>query len=110
MAMEHLLLFVGMLLGLVIVPFGLPGTIVILVSVLIYAVATNFAADVGVVFFVGLCILTAIAETADNWLTALGARRYGASSVSVWLSFLGGLAGAILIGGLLAFMLGPFGP
>jgi uncharacterized protein len=110
MAMEHILLFAGMLLGLAIIPFGLPGAIVILVSVLIYALATDFSADVGVGLFVTLCILTAVAETADNWLTALGARRYGATSVSVWLSFVGGLAGAILIGGPLAFALGPFGP
>jgi uncharacterized protein YqgC (DUF456 family) len=110
MAMEHILLFAGMLLGLAVIPFGLPGALIILVSVLVYAMATSFAADIGVSLFVGLCILTAVAETADNWLTALGARRYGASSVSVWLSFLGGLAGAILVGGPLAVLVGPFAP
>ena len=110
MATAHILLLAGMLLGLAIIPFGLPGALVILVSVLIYAMATQFAQDIGVGLFVGLCILTAVAETADNWLTALGARRYGATSVSVWLSFLGGLAGAIFIGGPLAFLLGPFAP
>jgi uncharacterized protein YqgC (DUF456 family) len=110
MTLEHILLFAGMLLGLAIIPFGLPGAIVILISILIYAVATNFAADVGVGLFVTICVLTVVAETADNWLTALGARRFGATSVSVWLSFIGGLAGAILIGAPLAFVLGPFGP
>jgi uncharacterized protein len=105
-----LLLFAGMLLGLVIIPFGLPGTLVILLSVLIYAIATHFSAGVGIVFFVTLCILTLISETADNWLTAVGARRFGASTGSMWLSFFGGLAGAILLGGPLAFVAGPLGP
>jgi uncharacterized protein len=104
------LLLIGMLLGLVIIPFGLPGTVVILISVLIYAVLTDFSAGVGVRFFILLCVLTAIAETADNWLTVLGAKRFGATSGSMWLSLLGGLAGALVIGGPLAFVLGPFGP
>jgi uncharacterized protein len=104
------LLLIGMIVGLVIIPFGLPGTIVILGSVLIYAVLTDFNAGVGVWFFVLLCILTAVSETADNWLTAVGARRYGASTGSMWLSLLGGLFGAIMIGGTLAIFLGPLAP
>lgn len=99
-----------MVLGLVIIPFGLPGTVVILISVFIYAFATGFSAGVSGFLFALLCILTLVAETADNWLAALGARHYGASTGAVWLSFLGGLGGAILIGGPLAFLLGPFGP
>jgi len=104
------LLLVGMLAGILIIPFGLPGTIVILASVLIYAILTDFSAGVGVWFFVLLCILTLIAETADNWLTAVGARKFGASTGSMWLSLLGGLSGAILIGGPLVIVLGPLGP
>jgi len=108
--LSTLLLFVGMVLGLVLIPFGLPGTIIIFASVLIYAVATDFLGGVGVVLVVILGLLTLISETADNWLTALGARQYGASRAAMWLSLLGGLTGAILIGGPLAFVLGPFGP
>jgi uncharacterized protein YqgC (DUF456 family) len=106
----YILLFLGMLAGLAIIPFGLPGAGVILLSVFIYALLTDFNGAVGVVFFIILCVLTAIAETADNWLTALGARSYGASTGSMWLSLLGGLIGAIVIGGPLAVMLGPLGP
>jgi uncharacterized protein YqgC (DUF456 family) len=111
--MNHLadvLLFVGMLIGLVVIPFGLPGAAIILISVLIYAILTGFAAQIGVALFIMLAILTLIAETADNWLTALGARRFGASSGSIWLSLLGGLLGAILFGAPLAFVMGPLGP
>ena len=99
-----------MLFGLAIIPFGFPGTFIILLSIFIYALRTDFSAGVGIPFFVFLCILTLIAETADNWLTAVGARRYGASRSSMWLSLLGGLAGAVILGGPMAFILGPIGP
>ena len=98
-----------MLVGLATIPFGLPGAAIILLSVLLYALLTDFAV-IGVAFFILLAVLTLIAETADNWLTAVGARRYGASTGSVWLSFLGGLAGAIVVGGPLAIVFGPLGP
>jgi uncharacterized protein YqgC (DUF456 family) len=107
---EHLLLFLGMILGLISIPFGFPGTLIILGCVLIYGLVTQFAAGVGVPFFIFLCVLTLAAETADNWLTAIGAKRYGASTGSMWLSFAGGLIGAIVIGGPLAVAFGPLGP
>jgi len=55
-------------------------------------------------------VLTVLAETADHWLSAIGARRYGASTASIWLSFIGGIAGAIIIGGPLTFIFGPLAP
>jgi len=103
-------LFVGMLVGLLTIPFGFPGTFIILGSILVYAIVTDFGGAIGIPFFIFLCVLTLIAETADNWLTALGAQRYGASRGSMWLSFLGGLLGAILIGAPAALILGPLGP
>jgi len=108
--MGYFLLFLGMLLGIVVIPFGFPGTVIILASTLIYALATGFSDAITVPFFILLCVLTLISETADNWLTAIGARRYGASTASMWLSFLGGLLGAILVGVPLALVFGPLGP
>ncbi len=107
---ERVLLFLGMILGLVSIPFGFPGTLIILSCVLLYALLTHFNGGVGLPFFVFLCVLTLAAETADHWLSAIGARRYGASSRSIWLSFVGGFAGAIIIGGPLAVAFGPLGP
>jgi uncharacterized protein YqgC (DUF456 family) len=107
---ERVLLFVAMIGGIVSIPFGFPGTIVILASILVYALATHFAAGIGVPLFVILCILTVIAETADNWLSAVAGRRYGASTGSIWLSFIGGVGGAILIGGPISLIFGPLGP
>jgi uncharacterized protein len=108
--LTRVLLFVGMICGLIAIPFGLPGTIIILGCVVVYALLTDFQAGIGVPFLVVLCVLTLLAETADHWLSAIGARRYGASTTSIWLSFIGGLAGAILIGGPMAIVFGPLGP
>jgi uncharacterized protein YqgC (DUF456 family) len=105
-----LLFFAGMLLGLFSIPFGFPGAAIILGCILVYALATGFGAAIGIGFFVIMCVLTAIAETADNWLSMVGARTYGASRASMWLSFAGGLAGALLLGGPLIIILGPLGP
>src|SRR5215813_13670042 len=99
-----------MILGVVSIPFGFPGALIILGCVLIYGLVTHFTGGIGVAFFIFLCVLTLIAETADNWLSAVGARRYGASTGSLWLSFIGGIGGAILIGGPISFLLGPLGP
>jgi hypothetical protein len=106
----HLLLFLGMILGLVAILFGFPGTLIILGCVLIYGLVTQFAAGVGVPLFIFLCVLTLAAETADHWLSAVGAKRYGASTRSMWLSFVGGFMGAIIIGGPLGVFFGPLGP
>jgi uncharacterized protein YqgC (DUF456 family) len=99
-----------MLAGLISIPFGFPGVLIILLSALFYAIATHFAAGIGGVFLALLCVLTLVAETADNWLTALGAKRYGASTQAIWLSFLGGIVGAIALGAPFAFILGPLAP
>src|SRR5262245_56533794 len=99
-----------MIAGLISIPFGLPGTIIILLCIFLYALLTGFHAGIGVPFFIVLCVLTIAAETADNWLSAIGARRYGASTGSIWLSFAGGIAGALMIGGPLAIVFGPLGP
>jgi uncharacterized protein YqgC (DUF456 family) len=106
---EPALLIVGMLVGLFIIPFGFPGALVIFASILVFAFLTDFM-TIGVPVLVFLGILTLIAETADNWLTALGARRYGATTGSIWLSVVGGVLGAIFIGGPLAVIFGPLGP
>ena len=111
--MEFLLGFLAfalMLLGLLSIPFGLPGTAIILAGVFIYAFSTGFDGEIGPWFVATMCVLTLVAETADNWLTMLGARRFGASKKSMWMSFIGGVLGAIVIGGPLALVFGPLGP
>src|SRR5207244_2640278 len=83
---------------------------IIFACALMYAVLTGFNAAIGWSLLIVLGGLMLIAETADNWLTAVGAKRYGASKTSMWLSFFGGLFGAIVLGSPLAFITGPLGP
>jgi hypothetical protein len=109
-AVAPILLFIAMVFGLAAIPFGFPGPAIILLSVLIYALAMGFNASIGIPLFVGLCVLTVIAETADNWLSAIGIRRYGGSTASIWLSFFGGLAGVAILGGPLVFIFGLLAP
>jgi uncharacterized protein len=105
-----LLFFMSLGLGLLIIPFGLPGVALIFAGTLIYALVTDFKAAISMNFFLVLCLLTVVAETADNWLMALGAKRHGASRGAIWLSFLGGVLGGLLVGPLLALILGFLGP
>ena len=74
----NLLLFIGVALGLVIIPFGLPGIGVIFGSALLYALATQFR-PISLNLILVLGVLTILGETADNWLMAAGAKRFGAS-------------------------------
>jgi len=106
----YFLLILGMVAGLILIPFGLPGVGFILLSTVIYSLATRFSAAVSFNLLIVFCILTLFAETADNWLMAMGARKFGASRAAVWLSFLGAILGTVLLGPLLALVMGALGP
>jgi uncharacterized protein len=95
--------------GLIIIPLGLPGTVLILIAAAVYAWLTDLAI-IGGWGLVVLTALTIISETADNWLTAIGVKRYGGSTRAMWLSVPGALLGAMLLGAPLALLLGPLGP
>jgi len=106
----NLLLFLGMAAGLAIIPFGLPGIGVIFGSALLYALATQFNSGISLNLILILGVLTILGETADNWLMAAGAKRFGASTAAAWLSLLGGFLGALILGPLLAVALNVIGP
>ncbi len=105
----NLLLFIGVAVGLVIIPFGLPGIGVIFGSALLYALATQFS-TISLNLILVLGVLTILGETADNWLMAAGAKRFGASTTAAWLSLLGGFLGALILGPFLAVALNVVGP
>jgi len=88
-----------MLLGVigVIVPL-VPGTLLVWMTVLVYAWLEGFAAIDGVTFAV-ISVLAIVTGTADLWMPLLGARASGAS----WQSMLGGTIGSLL--GLIFFSL-----
>ena len=106
----NLLLFIGMAAGLAMIPFGLPGIGVIFGSALLYALLTQFSSGISLNLILILAAFTLLGETADNWLMAIGAKRFGASTAAAWLSLLGGLLGALILGPILAVALNIIGP
>jgi len=105
----NLLLFIGVAVGLVIIPFGLPGIGVIFGTALLYSLTTQFSTITFSLILV-LGVLTILGETADNWLMAAGAKRFGASTTAAWLSLFGGFLGALIFGPFLAVPLNVLGP
>lgn len=92
-----------MLIGLVLVVFGLPGTVVLWLDALIYGWLTHFQSVSGKLIL-GLLALTVVAEVADNLLTAAGARRHGTSKQGITASIIGGIVGAVLGSNLIPFL------
>jgi uncharacterized protein YqgC (DUF456 family) len=86
-----LIMFVG-LLGTVL-PV-LPGTVLILLGALFYAVLEGFQ-SIGWPTLLVLGAFTVVATTADIWVGGLGARAGGASGWSILAGLLGGLIGLI---------------
>ena len=73
----------------------IPGTVLIFLGALIYAVAEGFQI-IGWPTLVVLGVLTAVATTADIWASSVGAKIGGASAWSVLLGLIGGLVGLVL--------------
>jgi uncharacterized protein YqgC (DUF456 family) len=91
LVVTFLIMFVG-LLGTVL-PV-LPGTVLILLGALFYAVLDGFQ-RVGWPTLLVLVVFTAVATTADIWVGGLGARAGGASGWSILAGLLGGLIGLV---------------
>lgn len=72
----------------------LPGTVLILLGALFYAVLDGFQ-SVGWPTLLVLALLTAVATTADIWVGGLGARAGGASGWSILAGLVGGFAGLV---------------
>jgi uncharacterized protein YqgC (DUF456 family) len=96
------------LLGLVVPLF--PGIVVIWLAALGYGIVVGFNPP-GIVLFVVITILMLAGTTVDNVLMSVGARKSGASWLSLGAAFLAGIAGTLLlppIGGLIATPLAVF--
>lgn len=90
------------LVGLIIPVF--PGVLVIWLAALGYAIVTGFG-TLGIVIFIILTVLMIIGVTVDNILMGAGARRGGASWISIVVGVVAGIVGTLLvppIGGLVA--------
>jgi uncharacterized protein YqgC (DUF456 family) len=76
--------------------FGFPGTVLILIDALIYALVTGFD-KIGFKVLSVLIILSVLAEAMDFGLSMAGAERFGATRRGAWASVIGGIAGAAVL-------------
>jgi uncharacterized protein YqgC (DUF456 family) len=99
--LTQLFMLVG-LFGLVVPVF--PGIVVMWLAALGYGLLGGWS-TLGIVIFVFLTLLMILGTTVDNLLMGVGARRGGASWLSIGLALLFGIAGTLLwppIGGIIA--------
>ena len=107
------LLLVLSLVGLAMIPLGLPGLWVMVGGILVYGLLTNFH-SIGVATIAIVLALAFLGEIIENWIGFRYAKRYGGSTRSGWGAFIGGLVGAVIgvpvavIGSVLGAFLGSF--
>lgn len=95
MLLLKLLLTLCIAIGLLIIPFGMPGTVIIFLATLIYGIATKFA-SISIATLLTQLALCVIAEGGDNVLSILFAKRSGASGRSIAWSIVGAIVGGII--------------
>jgi uncharacterized protein len=92
-----LTLFIGVLfIGLYANLFGLPGTALIFLDVLVYASVTGFY-SIGKPLLISLLVLALLAEGLELILCVIGASRFSVSKKGFFVSFLGSSVGALLL-------------
>jgi uncharacterized protein YqgC (DUF456 family) len=98
---------------LLLVPFGLPGTWLMIGVAAAYGVVTG-EPSLGVATLVGLGLLATVAEIAEFVLAGRYTRKYGGSRRASWGAIIGGLIGAFagipipVIGSLIGAFAGSF--
>jgi uncharacterized protein len=93
--MAYALLVLAQIVGLLLIPFGLPGTWLQVAALVAFGWATDFSTvGAGVIVFV--IVLALAAELLDFWLGAKFARRFGGGRRAEWGAILGGIAGALV--------------
>ncbi|HUH65670.1 MAG TPA: DUF456 domain-containing protein [Syntrophales bacterium] len=73
--------------------FGIPGTAIILIDVILYASITGFE-RIGIKIILLLIVMCVMAEAIDFWLGVAGAARFGISGRVIWISLVSGFIGA----------------
>ncbi|HKO16554.1 MAG TPA: DUF456 domain-containing protein [Gemmatimonadaceae bacterium] len=93
--MNVLLLAAVLLVGLIMIPFGLPGTLVMFAAALCYKLLVP-TGGIGWTTVVIVGALMVIAEGLEWSLTARYARRFGGSRRASWGAVIGGMIGAFI--------------
>jgi uncharacterized protein YqgC (DUF456 family) len=82
--------------GILSIVLGLPGTVIILIDVILYAMFTGFD-KIGVKILIILLIISLLAEALDFLLGIAGATRHRTSDKGIWASLIGSVTGAIIM-------------
>ncbi|HLQ68650.1 MAG TPA: DUF456 domain-containing protein [Gemmatimonadales bacterium] len=99
--------------GLILIPLGLPGLWIMVGGILAYGWLTEFR-SVGVATIAIALGIAFVGEILDNWLGFRFAKRYGGSTRSGWGALLGGLVGAgvgvpvAIVGSVIGAFIGAF--
>jgi uncharacterized protein YqgC (DUF456 family) len=88
----YIVLSLSMLAGLVITPLGLPGNWVILGSAVAYGFATHWA-KFGWLFIVSLAAAALVGEVIEALSSAIGAKKFGASTGATVAAIVGSIVG-----------------
>lgn len=91
----------------IIVPI-LPGTILVWLTVLVYAWATSFATLTPTIFVL-ITLVALVTGSANLWLPLLGAQRSGAAKRALFLGLVGAIIGTFivpLVGTIIGYALG----
>lgn len=92
--MNVLLLCFLLALGLVMIPFGLPGTWIMVATAVGYSLLVPHS--IGIFTVVSVCILAVIGEVIEFSLTAKYTRKYGGSRRASWGAIIGAMIGAFM--------------
>jgi len=82
--------------GIFSIVLGMPGTVIILIDAILYALFTGFD-KIGLKVLIILLVISLLAEALDFALGIAGAARYGTSGKGIWASLIGGVIGAIVM-------------
>ena len=93
--MEVLILAAVLLLSLIMIPFGMPGTLVMFAAALCYKLLVP-QGGIGWPSVVVVGILMAVAEGLEWTLAARFAKKYGGSRRAGWGAVIGGMVGAFM--------------
>src|SRR3954464_7046082 len=93
--MAILLLIGAIILGLIMIPFGMPGTLIIFAAALCYRLLVP-GGGIGTATVVVVGVMMAIAEALEWRLWSRFTRKYGGSRRAAWGAIIGGMVGAFV--------------
>ena len=85
-----------------------PGPPLVWLGMLYYSYRTHWD-QVSILSLAVLLLIAAAASSSNLWLSALGAKKTGASGWATLASFVGGVVGMIFLGGLPGMLIGALG-